>query len=760
MSADQIYSAKYSGVDVYEFIHPTGSIMKRKTDDWVNATHILKAAKFAKAKRTRILEKEVIKDTHEKVQGGFGKYQGTWVPLTIARALADKFDVLDELKPLFDYTQLEGSASPPRAPKHHHASRTDSGRKKAVRTSSTISNTAAHSNSSTGTPTEATTPKNVPKKRGRPPSKKNKNLGGSVLERSQSDMTFPRPAIPLSSISSKRLPSIQSPLQRTTSLDPTIMREQDTPPQHFKEQDIDDGLSSDIERSEAVTKVEGAQSSSSSLPTSPSGLSDDNTFDQRTGPGLSGRDELGSTTSPLSTMIPRFNSQSFNSQTSDINTKVNGYLSKLVDYFVSSDMHSEETAPSELLYPPQNSAPYIDAWIDHEHHTAFHWACAMGNYAIVEALYNAGANTRAVNLQGENPLIRCSTFHNSFTRRTYPRILQLLNETIFDVDSKLQTVVHHIVQRKSSTPSAVFYLDVLLSKLKDMSPQYRIEHLINAQDQEGDTAVHIAARNGDSKFFERLMQQGGLSTIKNSKGLTATELMNQTILSSQPSSASNGRFKQALTPLSPSEFFMYPSQTATRLSRGIPEVVSAMKEMIDSYNRLHQSRDADIINLEKTLKGMVKTISNVNLKTSEALEADDYHRSPNMEDLLSARTQETQELQIQLNHIEKEMFNRLERRQAKQLAKLVQDQESEITQHAEEHSQTDKTEQLKLALQLSQMQMKRRIMLSESMRVIGDNSKIYKYRKMISHGTEIDITDVDQSLDVILTSLDNNGIDV
>ena len=82
-----IYKAKYSNVDVYELAHPTGSIMKRKVDDWVNATHILKAANFAKAKRTRILEKDVMGEEHEKVQGGFGKYQGTWVPLSLAITL-------------------------------------------------------------------------------------------------------------------------------------------------------------------------------------------------------------------------------------------------------------------------------------------------------------------------------------------------------------------------------------------------------------------------------------------------------------------------------------------------------------------------------------------------------------------------------------------------------------------------------------------------------------------------------------------------
>ena len=46
-------------------------------DDWINATHILKAAAYDKPTRTRILEREVQKGVHEKVQGGYGKYQGT-----------------------------------------------------------------------------------------------------------------------------------------------------------------------------------------------------------------------------------------------------------------------------------------------------------------------------------------------------------------------------------------------------------------------------------------------------------------------------------------------------------------------------------------------------------------------------------------------------------------------------------------------------------------------------------------------------------
>lgn len=52
------------------------AVMRRKSDGWLNATQILKVAGFDKPQRTRVLEREVQKGTHEKVQGGYGKYQG------------------------------------------------------------------------------------------------------------------------------------------------------------------------------------------------------------------------------------------------------------------------------------------------------------------------------------------------------------------------------------------------------------------------------------------------------------------------------------------------------------------------------------------------------------------------------------------------------------------------------------------------------------------------------------------------------------
>jgi len=68
--------------------------MRRRVDNWINATHILKVAEYDKPTRTRILEREVQKGTHEKVQGGYGKYQGLPENTSTAQERRPKSDVL------------------------------------------------------------------------------------------------------------------------------------------------------------------------------------------------------------------------------------------------------------------------------------------------------------------------------------------------------------------------------------------------------------------------------------------------------------------------------------------------------------------------------------------------------------------------------------------------------------------------------------------------------------------------------------------
>lgn len=96
-----IYTAMYSGVKVIEMTVRGVSVMRRRNDSSFNATQILKVAGLDKTKRTKILEREVHTGTHEKVQGGYGKFQGTWIPYDRAVALSQQYGVYEDLKPLF-----------------------------------------------------------------------------------------------------------------------------------------------------------------------------------------------------------------------------------------------------------------------------------------------------------------------------------------------------------------------------------------------------------------------------------------------------------------------------------------------------------------------------------------------------------------------------------------------------------------------------------------------------------------------------------
>jgi regulatory protein SWI6 len=70
--------AVYSSVPVYEMMVRGIGVMRRRSDSFLNATQILKVAGVDKGKRTKILEKDIAMGVHEKVQGGYGRYQGTW----------------------------------------------------------------------------------------------------------------------------------------------------------------------------------------------------------------------------------------------------------------------------------------------------------------------------------------------------------------------------------------------------------------------------------------------------------------------------------------------------------------------------------------------------------------------------------------------------------------------------------------------------------------------------------------------------------
>lgn len=87
------------------------SVMRRKIDASLNATQILKVAGVDKSKRTRVLEREILTGEHEKVQGGYGKYQGTWISYERGLELCQKYGVLGLLDPLLMFHESGNTPS-------------------------------------------------------------------------------------------------------------------------------------------------------------------------------------------------------------------------------------------------------------------------------------------------------------------------------------------------------------------------------------------------------------------------------------------------------------------------------------------------------------------------------------------------------------------------------------------------------------------------------------------------------------------------
>ncbi|KAI9341969.1 hypothetical protein BDR26DRAFT_859869 [Obelidium mucronatum] len=79
------------------------ALMRRRSDSFLNVTQILKVANVDKNKRMQVLEAISENAKSEKIQGGYGKYQGVWVPMARAVKIAERFHAAAILQPLVDF---------------------------------------------------------------------------------------------------------------------------------------------------------------------------------------------------------------------------------------------------------------------------------------------------------------------------------------------------------------------------------------------------------------------------------------------------------------------------------------------------------------------------------------------------------------------------------------------------------------------------------------------------------------------------------
>ncbi|KAL1916793.1 uncharacterized protein VTP21DRAFT_5497 [Calcarisporiella thermophila] len=504
---EQIFKATYSGVPVYVMTARGVSVMRRKEDSFLNATQILKVAEFDKPQRTRILEREVHTGAHEKVQGGYGKYQGTWVPLDRAVSLATQYGVLDILRPLLEYVPT--SQSPPLAPKHARAGHRGK-------------------------------PRGARGGRGRGGGRGRKRLdvvGG--ISRGASGISLEDDVISELSVSDFDVGS-------EAALEPDV--------------ESDAGMASDDLRASSRL-APGSPSMGSVHSASMAGDSDDHgdgsmslrkrrrrrppvrelptgakqqQQQQQQSQPRKKRGRPPKRIKPIPERVREDEMESdgvveaeenemdyeseegyeFDGHFSD--DSANRYAEILFDYFVSDS----QEVPAILAHPPSDFDP--DVIIDEEGHTCLHWAAAMARIKVVRILVNhARADIRRVNYLGETPLMRSVLFTNNFDMRSFPELVELLHENIRMLDKNDRTVFHHIAATagsKGKMNASRYYMECLIKELS-ADPE-ELSGILNMRDVMGDTALHLAARIPNKRLVKLLLDAGADLRVQNDVGKT------------------------------------------------------------------------------------------------------------------------------------------------------------------------------------------------------------------------------------------------
>ncbi|KIO27076.1 hypothetical protein M407DRAFT_23618 [Tulasnella calospora MUT 4182] len=487
----QIFKATYSGVPVYEMVVKGVAVMRRRSDGWLNATQILKVAGFDKPQRTRVLEREVQKGEHEKVQGGYGKYQGTWVPLERGLSLAKQYNIGHFIQPIVDFSPQ--SSSPPLAPRHLPPAPVKPKKKTNVtgEGGSIATRSAKRGDQASGPATMA-----VGDDDGEADAIGEDDDFSEMVGEGGSRESSPQASEDGSMTSS---PSGASSSSRTPS-------PFDAPA------DGPSGGNGAIKPQNAMDWSATSRASASSI--------------QATGSGVkSGTGQAYSQTGPYASAQATFGFQqpfqlSFQQpfQMGRVPDNQTTYGDIILEYFISDTT----TIPQILIAPPPDFDPNMS--IDDDGHTALHWACAMGRVRVVKLLLTAGADIFRTNKGGQTPLMRSVMFANNYDVRKFPELYELLHRSTLNIDNYNRTVFHHIVDlamSKGKTHAARYYMETLLNRLSDFPRE--LADIINFQDEDGETALTLAARCRSKRLVKLLLDHGADPKIRNADQKTTED---------------------------------------------------------------------------------------------------------------------------------------------------------------------------------------------------------------------------------------------
>lgn len=523
-----ISQASYSGVDVYEMEVNNVAVMRRRHDSWLNATQILKVAGVDKGKRTKILEKEIQTGEHEKVQGGYGKYQGTWIKFERGMAVCRQYGVEELLRPLLTYDMGQDGGVAGRGdfntPTKEQAMAAQRKR--------------MYSSSQDGRPN---------------------GLAGTFFKNISTTASHAVAAISKARFDSPGPRSRNGPTRAPSfSRQPSMQNGDDFPGNSQQSYASDYGQQVDSAYS---TQTAAAQALENEPPRKRQRVTMTPADSFNGGNGYGQNMEAYATAFPGSPTEPN---ESFIYTQSAVNDRDpaddSGAPVPPLPYEMSPDIEAKRNALMSLFMDGSASdaskhdvlrtmTPLeLDMPIDPQSHTALHWAASLARMPLLRGLIAAGASPYRVNASGETALMRACLVTNSMDLGSFPDLLEVLGGTIEARDQKGRTVLHHIAVTsavKGRNAASRYYLESLLewvvrhgsvpnsqntqvngnvpSSSQSMLPKMGIarfmSEIVNAQDSSGDTALNIAARIGNRSIISQLLEVGADPNIANRVGL-------------------------------------------------------------------------------------------------------------------------------------------------------------------------------------------------------------------------------------------------
>jgi ankyrin repeat protein len=504
------------------------AVMRRRKDSWLNATQILKVAGIEKGKRTKVLEKEILIGEHEKVQGGYGKYQGTWIKFERGLEFCRQYGVEELLRPLLTY---------------------DMGQDGGI---------AGRGGIDTPTKEQAMAAQR----------KRLYNSGVDSRSSSQSGTFFKNisqtASTAVAAISKARFDSPVPRIRNGASGRPASFSRQSSQ-QHLSQENAFPGGSQQSMASFASENsftVNGADSAYATQ-SGPHYSNDVQNGDfeepprkrMRPSPSVADSQQMdydygmsmreATPTEPNDSFVYHGHQDMDNGflmplPPLPLPTGTQDTLKKSLLMSLFTDPHQTDFSKHEAFL--KLKLQELEMPVDNTAHTALSWAATLARVPLLKHFIAKGASIFRVNRAGETALMKACVVTNNLDMGTFPDILELLGPTIELRDARGRTVLHHIAITsavKGRSQASKYYLESLLEfvvrqgsapnsqqsftsgppALRSMGIGRFMSEIVNVQDKSGDTALNIAARIGNRSIISQLLEVGADPSISNRSNL-------------------------------------------------------------------------------------------------------------------------------------------------------------------------------------------------------------------------------------------------